>query len=77
MRLTLYTRRGCHLCDDMLIELELLGQRQTLHVDVVDVDRDPALQARYGAAVPVLMQAGTELCRGHLNRDALDKITKN
>jgi thioredoxin reductase (NADPH) len=32
-------------------------------VEIVDVDGDPALKARYGEHVPVLMDGDTELCR--------------
>ena len=32
-------------------------------VTIVDVDSDPALGARYGVHVPVLMSGDTELCR--------------
>jgi len=32
-------------------------------VTIVDVDSDPALEARYGEHVPVLMAGDTELCR--------------
>jgi hypothetical protein len=37
-----------------------------------DVDADPALQARYGALVPVLADAaGVEICHYHLDEAAL------
>jgi hypothetical protein len=32
-------------------------------VEIVDVDSDPALEARYGERVPLLMHGDTELCR--------------
>jgi thioredoxin reductase (NADPH) len=32
-------------------------------VTIVDVDGDPALKARYGEHVPVLVDGETELCR--------------
>lgn len=55
-RFTLYSRNYCHLCHDMLAALEALGQQQGLRfeVDVVDVDADPQLEARYDELVPVL-----------------------
>ncbi|MFM7170406.1 MAG: glutaredoxin family protein [Cyanobium sp.] len=48
----LYSRQGCCLCEGLeerLLELLPPGQLQ-----VVDVDEDPSLQARYGLSVPVL-----------------------
>jgi hypothetical protein len=52
--LILYSRQGCCLCEGLeerLLELLTPGELQ-----VVDVDGDPALQARYGLSVPVLAQ---------------------
>lgn len=65
--LTVYSRVGCHLCDDIRVELQAaLEDRATRGqhvpaVTIVDVDTDPDLQARYGGLVPVLVLAGQEL----------------
>jgi hypothetical protein len=41
----------------------------------IDVDADPALEARYGELVPVLTDAaGNELCHYHLAPGVLDKL---
>ena len=50
--LVLLTRRGCCLCEGLE---EKLRQLQ-IPLDLRDVDTDPALQARYGLEVPVLLQ---------------------
>ena len=58
----LYSRRYCHLCDEMLAALQAqLGTATS--IAVVDVDNDPALEARYGDEVPVLVCGQTEVCR--------------
>ena len=67
LRLTLYGRSYCHLCDEMLAALAPLRQEFGFAVDVVDVDRDEALEQRFGALVPVLMHADKELCHYHLD----------
>ena len=66
-RLTLYGRSYCHLCDEMLAALESLRDEFGLAIEVVDVDSDADLEQRFGALVPVLMHADTELCHYHLN----------
>jgi hypothetical protein len=52
---TLYSRGYCHLCEEMLAAL-LAMQTGALRfaVDVIDVDADPALVARFDELVPVL-----------------------
>jgi len=67
LRLTLYGRSYCHLCDEMLAALATLRGEFGFAVDVVDVDGDAALEQRFGPLVPVLMHADTELCHYHLD----------
>jgi len=58
---TLYTRAGCHLCDDAHgVVTAVLAQMGADPVDfqVVDIDTDPALRERYGDQVPVVTVAG-------------------
>lgn len=60
--LELYGRRYCHLCDDMAAALAPIAAEHGCRVTFVDVDASPALEARYGERVPVLVLAGRELC---------------
>ena len=53
--LRLYSRQGCCLCEGL--EERLLALLPPSALDVVDVDADPGLQARYGLRVPVLAVA--------------------
>jgi len=54
--LRLYTRIGCCLCEGLEERLGALDPPPLL--ELVDVDGDPALQARYGLRVPVLARLG-------------------
>lgn len=69
--LTLYTRAGCPLCEDMATDLGVLIAATGHRVAPVDVDADPALKARYGWDVPLLFGGDTEICRHQLNLPAL------
>ena len=55
MDLLLYSRQGCCLCEGL--EQKLLALEPRPNLSVIDVDGDPALQARYGLEVPVLALA--------------------
>ena len=70
LELVVYSRRGCHLCDDLLLELEPLCAGKA-NIVVRDVDTSDQWAAAYGAAVPVLMANGREICRYHLDREAI------
>jgi Glutaredoxin-like domain (DUF836) len=65
--LTLYGRKYCHLCDDMAAAAAPLAAECGLDLRYVDVDSDPALEARYGESVPVLAHGETLLCRHFLD----------
>lgn len=60
LKLTLYSRPECHLCEALLADLTpLLPAGAT--VDVVDVDGEVALERRYGRRIPVLAAGDVEL----------------
>jgi len=68
--LRLFSRNYCHLCHDMLAALEILRSEPDVpffDIEVVDVDADPALEAKYDELVPVLEADGRELCRYFLD----------
>lgn len=67
VRLTLVSRRYCHLCHEMEAALLPLAEEFGVVVDIVDVDADPELEARYSERVPVLLQQGIELCHYRLD----------
>jgi glutaredoxin len=67
--LTLYGRAWCHLCEDMRAALEPLAAGFGLPVDVVDIDTDRLLAARYDELVPVLTLDGVELCHYRLDEE--------
>ncbi len=53
-RVVVFSRHDCCLCDEVLAEVR--GARAVISFDleVVDVDEDPDLAARYGEEVPVI-----------------------
>ena len=71
---TLYSRSWCHLCEDMLAALNALQtEAQRFAVDVIDVDADPALVARFDELVPVLFgdPGAPQLCHYFLDEAAV------
>jgi hypothetical protein len=64
---TVYVRAECGLCEQMLSQLgELLGVDSS-NASVIDIDSDPALEARYGRRVPVLLADGEFVCAYQLD----------
>jgi glutaredoxin len=59
--ITLYTRPGCHLCDDARAHLVRLQQSLPFTLHEVDITADDALHARYLERIPVVALDGEEL----------------
>lgn len=75
--LTVVYRQDCLLCDEMLAELRALGKSVRLPpLELVDVDSDPQLQRRYGLHVPVLLLAGSVVCRHRLDPVELQRLLR-
>lgn len=67
MPLTLYTRRGCHLCEDFEQELRRLQLEQPFEVEIRDVDARPEWRAAYNDQVPLLLAGAEEISRYFLD----------
>ncbi|MDQ3097078.1 MAG: glutaredoxin family protein [Chloroflexota bacterium] len=61
LRVTLYERAGCGLCDETHRALRRLALDRALEIERVDIDRDTALTDRYALRVPVLRVGDAEL----------------
>ena len=66
MTFTIYSRQGCHLCDEMLDDLLALVGGHDVRVRVVDVDDDEETRRRYGLRIPVLEFDGEEVCSARI-----------
>ena len=71
MTLTLVFREYCSLCHHMRQALLPYQQQYGFELNVVDVDEDENLVARYNELVPVLLHGEHEICHWHLNEAAL------
>lgn len=70
--LRLLGRPGCHLCDDMIAVLRPFLNAGRFTLTLVDVDSDPALAARYGLLIPVLLDGDLEIAHYTLSPEVLE-----
>jgi glutaredoxin len=52
--ITIYSRHGCHLCDDAFNILESMREELNFEINVVNIDEDPELVKLYSDQVPVI-----------------------
>ena len=59
-RITLYTRPGCHLCDDARAVIEGVCAELGESFEEVDISADDELEDRFGEDVPVTFVDGRQ-----------------
>jgi glutaredoxin len=72
-QLVVYTRNGCHLCDEA-ITLLTRHRRWLPDVTVIDIDHDPRLVEKYGHCVPVVQCDGKVRFRGRVSTELLHRL---
>ena len=72
-RFRVYSRPGCHLCEQLVEEL-LPIVRDRIPVDIVDIDGDEQWQSDYGTRIPVLEYGGNFVCQYALDVAAVQRI---
>ena len=68
---TLYTRPGCHLCDDARAALQALRTRHEFEIREVDIETDDALHAAYLERIPVICLDGVHVSDYFLDEPTL------
>ncbi len=71
IKVILYGRQGCHLCEEARLLLEELQAAVPHYLQVVDIDHDPALLQEYGETIPVV-EAGPYKLRAPIGRQDLE-----
>jgi glutaredoxin len=72
----IYTRPGCHLCEDALAVLERVGRRIPFTLSEVDIESDPALLKRYLERIPVVTIDGAEVFDFFVDERALERAVE-
>jgi len=71
---TIYSRPGCHLCDEMKALVTRVARTIPLTLEEIDITTDAALEAQYGLEIPVLMVEGTKAAKYRIEEGALVRI---
>jgi glutaredoxin len=71
---TLYSRPGCHLCDDARAALARVRARAPFALDERNIEDDDALHARYLERIPVIALDGRELFDFFVDEDTLERL---
>jgi glutaredoxin len=74
--LTLYSRPGCHLCDEMktAVARAVRGLETPVTIDEIDISTDAELERRYGLEIPVLLVDGRKVAKYRVTDGELMRI---
>jgi glutaredoxin len=72
----MYTRQGCHLCEQAWEILQAAQKKYAFRLSQVDVDTDAALAEAFGLQVPVVTVDGDVRFRGQLNAVLLHRLLR-
>jgi hypothetical protein len=73
-RITIYSRPGCHLCDEMKAVIGRVARRVPLDLEEIDISGDAELEALYGLEIPVLMVGGRKAAKYRIGEDELRRL---
>jgi glutaredoxin len=71
-KVVLYTRAGCHLCE----EAEQVLVQHGLHASLIDIDAVPELRERFDTCVPVVEIDGQIRFRGRVDAMLLRRLLR-
>jgi glutaredoxin len=76
IRVEIYSRPGCHLCDEAKAAIELFRARYTLELRTINVETSSDLENRYGMDIPVVFLNGQEAFRHQVDPAQLERKLK-
>jgi glutaredoxin len=75
VRLTIYSKPGCHLCDEMKALVRgAIANESGISLDEIDISTDRELLERFGLEIPVLMIDGRKVAKYRVTQEELTRM---
>ena len=76
--LTIYSRAGCHLCDEMKTVVQRVVRSVAVPITIaeIDISSDSDLEARYGVEIPVLLVDGKKAAKYRVTEEELTRLLR-
>lgn len=71
---TIYSRPGCHLCDEMKAVVRQVASSIPLTIEEIDISTNPEIEQLYGLEIPVLFVAGKKVAKYRVSEGELRRI---
>jgi glutaredoxin len=76
IQIDIYSRPGCHLCDEAKEIVERVRQRHSFALRVINIEEDSALETAYGTEIPVVFINGNKAFKYRVDEAELEKKVK-
>ena len=76
LKFELFTRSGCHLCEEMEQEITLLQAKLGFTTNIIEISESQELEGLYGDKVPVLAYENNIICMYVIDEDTLLETIK-
>ena len=76
IRIDIYSRPGCHLCDEAKEIIERVRSRYPFALQVINIETDPALETAYGMEIPVVTINGNKAFKYRVDENELTRKVK-
>ena len=73
-RLTIYSRPGCHLCDEMKEVVHRVAASVPVVLEEIDISGDAELERLYGTEIPVLMADRKKVAKYRIGESELLRV---
>lgn len=75
-QITLYTKDGCHLCEDVMVLLGDLSADYPHTLTIIDIRTNRALHKKYLLTIPVLVIGHSELNAPIMRKQIITELSK-
>jgi len=76
IQIDIYSRPGCHLCDEAKDVIDRVRKRHEFAVRVINIEENPALESAYGTEIPVVFINGSKAFKYRVDEGELEKKVK-
>jgi hypothetical protein len=76
VHLMLYSRPGCHLCDEMKAVVATVAATMPISLVEIDISIDAALEREFGLEIPVLLVGGRKAAKYRVSVEELQRIVQ-
>ena len=76
MRVTIYTKPGCHLCEDVEAKVRSVMAKAPFALETVNIMLDPMLQMQFAFDIPVVQIDGKTVATHFLNEETFENLIK-